>query len=444
MEFTIEQDEQIKLREAGEQKERAGFSIGAPKKIKMSPEKCQKLCEKVGLKYEEGYEKRIIEHIITDETKDRYGDIIRAKGVKFDNYKKNSVIQFAHNSGNLPIGKSIKFWYDKEEKNIKSYGLYFDDRIDKSGWSDLVFKYITAGGLPACSVGFVPLKVHRPKTSEERTEMGLGEYGLEYQEIDLLEYSPCPIGANPNALTNSLTEGIRNGTFNQKDCKQLIEGKFLPEEILENFIKEVEEKFKKETAEDEIRAFCEKYDCCCVDEIELNPDIDLKEWEKSEIAELKDIVLRPFPNEHSCRFFDPKKYDKFRRGTRKSDGKTYSIIFGKKKDSNKWEEQAYRYNIDEWTKNEAKKHCTDHKGASFEAATGKEIDDNTTNTVNIMKLDSTVKNFVESVDKLANEIKNLVELLKKNPVENPANLASDKKTVDDLYNVLQVNDFSLK
>src|SRR4030042_517874 len=76
--------------------------------------------------------------------------------------------------------------------------------------------------------------------------------------------------------------------------------------------------------------------------------------------------IKPFPNEHSCRLKDPDKYVSFTRGTRKHEGKEYSIIFGKKKDG-KTEEQAYRYKKSIWPASEEGSHCKDH-GGSFEAA----------------------------------------------------------------------------
>lgn len=61
----------------------------------------------------------------------------------------------------------------------------------------------------------------------------------------------------------------------------------------------------------------------------------------------------------------PGQFDRFTRGTRRSAGKVYSIIFGWK--GNKSQEQAYRYKKDTWTAAQARKHCRDHNG-SFEAA----------------------------------------------------------------------------
>jgi len=92
-------------------------------------------------------------------------------------------------------------------------------------------------------------------------------------------------------------------------------------------------------------------------------------------AILRDLLTpeegRPYPNEHACRLQPPSKFSEFRRGTRKHEGKTYSIIFGHVKDTEDWEEQAYRYAKDVWEAAEARAHCKSHDG-SFEAASGQD------------------------------------------------------------------------
>jgi HK97 family phage prohead protease len=77
----------------------------------------------------------------------------------------------------------------------------------------------------------------------------------------------------------------------------------------------------------------------------------------------------PYPNEHACRLRDPDDFqdDSFRRVKRKHEGKEYSVIMGRLKDEDTMTEQAYRYQKDTWTADEARAHCQDHDG-SFEAA----------------------------------------------------------------------------
>ena len=74
----------------------------------------------------------------------------------------------------------------------------------------------------------------------------------------------------------------------------------------------------------------------------------------------------PLPNFHACRLKEPGQFDTFRRGTRTTDGKTYSVIFGRS-GSASMQEQAYRYSKKSWTASEAGAHCRAHKGR-FEAA----------------------------------------------------------------------------
>lgn len=77
----------------------------------------------------------------------------------------------------------------------------------------------------------------------------------------------------------------------------------------------------------------------------------------------------PYPHEHSCRLIDPAEVDVVGRGTRRHDGKEYSIIFAKPKAGGSVE-QAYRYDKDVWSVEEARRHCEAHGGILFEPATG--------------------------------------------------------------------------
>ena len=135
---------------------------------------------------------------------------------------------------------------------------------------------------------------------------------------------------------------------------------------------------------------------CCVEDIE------------------KDIAIKPYPNEHACRLKDPGNYEKFKRGKRKSGDKEYSIIFGKLKGQDKWEEQAYRYDKKVWTEKEAKKHCEEHKGISFEPASEKEVPKSTEVPAQIVnvKIDmGELTELIESTKLLNDSVKLLISTL---------------------------------
>ena len=79
--------------------------------------------------------------------------------------------------------------------------------------------------------------------------------------------------------------------------------------------------------------------------------------------------LKPYPNEHACRLRNPDDFQdgSFRRMTRVSDGKKYSVIMGRLEGEDTLTEQAYRYDKEVWEAADAKDHCEDHDG-KFEAA----------------------------------------------------------------------------
>ena len=85
----------------------------------------------------------------------------------------------------------------------------------------------------------------------------------------------------------------------------------------------------------------------------------------------KDIALKPYPNEHSCRLKEP-NYDRYARKNCevKVDGKCVDFIYGIKE--GKSELQAMRYNKDIWTESSARSHCNSKDGR-FEPAGRKDI-----------------------------------------------------------------------
>ena len=81
----------------------------------------------------------------------------------------------------------------------------------------------------------------------------------------------------------------------------------------------------------------------------------------------KIFIVQPYPNEHACRVNDPKKYERFARKEFEHEGKKYYAIIGFFKDGGS-EVQAYRYPKDTWTEAQAREHCKNHEGQTFEAA----------------------------------------------------------------------------
>jgi hypothetical protein len=86
------------------------------------------------------------------------------------------------------------------------------------------------------------------------------------------------------------------------------------------------------------------------------------------------LTDKPYAGESACRLAEPSGFADFRRQNRKGkDGKTRGFVFGKKKDSSKWELQSVRYPTGDWTVAEAKAACA-KAGGKFEPAKGKFLD----------------------------------------------------------------------
>jgi len=168
-------------------------------------------------------EARTIRYIGSTEHMDRAGDRIRQRGRtdgpgangagwKLAGYARaGGPFFWCHRSDEPAIGSATRVWVDDVMIDGKTEpALLFDIQYLKSGISDLAdlaWSLASGEGLPngraavrGVSVGFRPLKIYRPQDDDERALLGLGTYGWEIQEAELLELSQAPIPCNPYAV----------------------------------------------------------------------------------------------------------------------------------------------------------------------------------------------------------------------------------------------------
>lgn len=137
-------------------------------------------------------------HFITStETPDRDGDTIAAAGWKLDHYRKNPVVLWAHDSHQPPVARSLREWV---ENNALHSEAEFTPQ-DLYPFGHMVGQMYQRGFLHAVSVGFRALKY-----AENTTRAGW--YPVDFLEQELLEYSPVPVPANPEALAQAKSAGI--------------------------------------------------------------------------------------------------------------------------------------------------------------------------------------------------------------------------------------------
>jgi HK97 family phage prohead protease len=144
-----------------------------------------------------------LDFILSDETPDRYGDVIAADGWQLDNFKKNPIALFGHSSS-FPIGT----W---KGLHVKDGGLRGNLQLAPAGTSeriDEIRKLVEAGILRAVSVGFVPIE---KQTMDSRADGMFGPF--KYLKQELVETSLVSIPANPNALAVAKSLKVSDDTI---------------------------------------------------------------------------------------------------------------------------------------------------------------------------------------------------------------------------------------
>src|SRR5213595_1415003 len=92
--------------------------------------------------------------VLSDETKDRVGDVISADGWSLKNFQKNPIALFNHD-GDFPIG----FW---RNVRVEDKQLVGDLNLADEGTSDRIDeirRLVQQNILRAVSVGFLPVKM---------------------------------------------------------------------------------------------------------------------------------------------------------------------------------------------------------------------------------------------------------------------------------------------
>lgn len=136
-------------------------------------------------------EEKSIVHVISVETSDRYGDIVRADGMDKSHYEKNPVVLYGHDSRGFPVGKSL--WQKKTTLPNGKKAIIAKTKFADTEDGDTTYKLWKDGFLNAASIGFMP------KTYDAMIENNRF-IGYDIKEWELLEYSIVPIPANQEAL----------------------------------------------------------------------------------------------------------------------------------------------------------------------------------------------------------------------------------------------------
>lgn len=156
-----------------------------------------------------------VQAIVSAETEDRDGDVIRVKGWELDNFVKHPVLLSSHNYYSLR--SVIGEWEDVGAKGKNLIGVakyYIGVGNDEADWG----YFLASQGRAAFSVGFVP-KEYEPRE----------EGGYLFTKQELLEISHVSIPSNPDALQQLMKSSITHPELKEyarkllEDKKEIIE-----------------------------------------------------------------------------------------------------------------------------------------------------------------------------------------------------------------------------
>lgn len=147
---------------------------------------------------------RVYRFTISTDSVDRDADTIATRGWRLAAYRKNPVVLFGHDGRSLPIARASKI--KVEDNALKADAEFITSEVDTSGRSEMIFRMVKEGFLKATSVGFLPLKYEFCDTSEEGNENR--QWGIDFKEQELLEFSIVPVPANPECLVEAGKKSI--------------------------------------------------------------------------------------------------------------------------------------------------------------------------------------------------------------------------------------------
>lgn len=153
-----------------------------------------------------------LEYVLSDESVDRYGDIIMADGWDLRSFKKNPVALFNHHSGSI-----VGTWENVRVENKRLVGRLKLAAQGTSRLVDEVRSLVSQKILKAVSVGFRALKAE--PLDEQEPDWG----PQRYVRSELVECSIVAVPANANAL--QISKALKEGAELPAEIQRQLRGK---------------------------------------------------------------------------------------------------------------------------------------------------------------------------------------------------------------------------
>jgi len=152
-------------------------------------------------------ESRAVHFLASDESVDRYGDIVKADW-QLSPYKKNPVFLWNHDQSIPAIGNVSPIGVDNRRLMVTAN--FTDPGVNP--FADQLFKLVKAKVIRAVSVGFTvdPSDVEMIRDAKDNWTGG-----YRYNNPELLELSLCNVPANAHALAVARSLGLSNGVISR-------------------------------------------------------------------------------------------------------------------------------------------------------------------------------------------------------------------------------------
>lgn len=148
----------------------------------------------------------VLDFVASDETIDRYREVIKLDGWDLSAYDRNPVVVDSHDYSSVAriIGKSIETQLLKEGL-VNSVEFCMDNPL-----GSLAYKMAKAGFIRAESVGFIPREYKLGNDPKEPS--------VTYTKTELIEISLVAVPANPNAVM-----ALKSGAITRGDLRDVID-----------------------------------------------------------------------------------------------------------------------------------------------------------------------------------------------------------------------------
>ena len=170
----------------------------------------------------------VLDFIASDDTLDRYGEVLDPGGWRLDNYRRNPVFQNAHQYGDIifTLGRALL----TEVRNVPGpdgrtrLALYqrVEFAVEANPVARIAYALYKGKFLNAVSVGFIPLRWEDAEGEAGHADAGpprAPRCRRRYLEQELLEVSAVGIPANPAALQL----GLRAGAVAKSELEHVLE-----------------------------------------------------------------------------------------------------------------------------------------------------------------------------------------------------------------------------